>query len=186
MIEYDQRVLPLSKLLDTLESVDRELPSVSHPTHKHMTEHEPDKIYFKANTLNSACQGVSLTKMLPPRHTGSFLAATCHPSAVLQMPRPRQRLLDLTGIDECVARQRTRYCRPGLFTCLWPSMRSGRMRPSRSTCAPRAEKPRTCHQTLTLWPRTMVGSSGCTDSDSHAPGSAAVSKEIYNVPQGWQ
>ncbi len=44
MIEYDQRVLPLSKLLDTLESVDRELPSVSHPTHKHMTEHEPDKI----------------------------------------------------------------------------------------------------------------------------------------------
>lgn len=31
MIEYDQRVLPLAKLLDTLETIDRELPAVSHP-----------------------------------------------------------------------------------------------------------------------------------------------------------
>ena len=31
MIEYDQRILPLSKLLDTLETIDREMPAVSHP-----------------------------------------------------------------------------------------------------------------------------------------------------------
>ena len=43
MIEYDQRVLPLAKLLDTLESIDRELPSVSQPRAKHMTLHESGK-----------------------------------------------------------------------------------------------------------------------------------------------
>ena len=31
MIEYDQRVLPLSELLATLEEIDRELPAVSLP-----------------------------------------------------------------------------------------------------------------------------------------------------------
>ena len=40
MIEYDQRVLPLSQLLDTLESIDRELPAVSHPHAYYLDRHE--------------------------------------------------------------------------------------------------------------------------------------------------
>ncbi len=41
MIEYDQRVLPLSQLLDTLESIDRKLPAVSHPLHALTWVYEP-------------------------------------------------------------------------------------------------------------------------------------------------
>ena len=40
MIEYDQRVLPLSQLLETLESIDRELPAVSDPLHTCISVYE--------------------------------------------------------------------------------------------------------------------------------------------------
>lgn len=53
-------------------------------------------------------------------------------------------------------RPRTRYCPPGLCTCLSPSMTSGRMRPSRSTCAHPGGTPHTCPPMSTLSPRTMV------------------------------
>ncbi len=49
MIEYDQRVLPLSQLLDTLESIDRELPAVSHPHAYYLDMHKallPDEAQF--------------------------------------------------------------------------------------------------------------------------------------------
>ena len=35
MIEYDQRILPLSELLTKLESIDKALPAVSRSTHVH-------------------------------------------------------------------------------------------------------------------------------------------------------
>ena len=53
-------------------------------------------------------------------------------------------------------RPRTRYCPPGLCTCLLPSTTSGRMRPSRSTCAHPGGTPHTCPPMSTLSPRTMV------------------------------
>ena len=35
MIEYDQRILPLSELLTMLENIDKELPAVSLSIHPH-------------------------------------------------------------------------------------------------------------------------------------------------------
>ena len=78
MIEYDQRVLPLSQLLENLESIDREMPAVSQPTPHSASTCQPSLVLHTHTLCGPALISLACAFYHNVSTLRVILAACCH------------------------------------------------------------------------------------------------------------